>query len=92
MSKFLLILLVQISKALVYSKIQFLIRKVFFQLSAQLAQRPAGPTSRLLLPLTLDQSVQAATTGQPCAAPMVSLDYLHQRENNFRITPPSFPH
>jgi hypothetical protein len=48
MSKFLLNLLVQISKASVYSKIQFLIRKEFFlQLSAQSAQRPAGPSSLL---------------------------------------------
>jgi hypothetical protein len=35
MSKFLINLLVQISKALVYSKIQFLIQKFFFLISAQ---------------------------------------------------------
>jgi hypothetical protein len=43
-SKFLLNHLVQISKALVYSKNQFLIKKDFFQLSAQSAQLPAGPS------------------------------------------------
>jgi hypothetical protein len=46
MSKFLLNLLVQISKALVYSKIQFLIKKDFFQLSAHMAQ----PAAFFLLP------------------------------------------
>jgi hypothetical protein len=40
MSKFLLNVLLQISKALVNSKIQFLIRKFFFLLSAQLTPRP----------------------------------------------------
>jgi hypothetical protein len=45
MSKFLLNLLLQISKALIYSKIKFFIRKrIFPSLSAQSAQRPAGPS------------------------------------------------
>jgi hypothetical protein len=42
-SKLLLNLLVQISKALVNSKIQFLFRKDFFQLPSQSAQQPTGP-------------------------------------------------
>jgi hypothetical protein len=47
-TKSILNLLVQISKALVYSKIQFLIRKDFFlQLSAQSAQGPADPSGLL---------------------------------------------
>jgi hypothetical protein len=50
MSKFLLNLLVQISKALVNSKIQFLIQKFFFfafglgNLTAHSTFGPAGPT------------------------------------------------
>jgi hypothetical protein len=58
MSKFLLNLLVQISKALVYSKIQFLIRKFFFLISA----RPPPlfffftPTAAHLLPPGLARS------------------------------------
>jgi hypothetical protein len=43
MSKFLLNLLLQISKALVNSKIQFLIRKFFFLLSARPTPWPAWP-------------------------------------------------
>jgi hypothetical protein len=56
MSKFLLNLLVQISKALVNSEIQFLIQKFFFlsfgtaDLAAHLAVGPAGPAG--LSPLT----------------------------------------
>jgi hypothetical protein len=86
MSKFLLNLLVQISKALVYSKIQFLIRKDFFSTFG-----PHNPASRLLPPPAPEQSVQAATTGRPRAAPMVGPDFLQRRENNCRITP-SLPH
>jgi hypothetical protein len=45
MSKFLLNLLLQISKALIYSKIKFFIQKrIFPSLSAQSAQRRAGPS------------------------------------------------
>jgi hypothetical protein len=44
MSKFLLNLLVQISKALVYSKNQILFGKEFSSLSAQPAQQLAGPS------------------------------------------------
>jgi hypothetical protein len=45
MSKFLLNLLLQISKALIYSKNQIVIQKIIvFSLSAQSAQRPAGPS------------------------------------------------
>jgi hypothetical protein len=52
MSKFLLNLLLQISKALVNSKIQFLIQKFFFldfglaDLAAHLASQPSQPTGR----------------------------------------------
>jgi hypothetical protein len=101
MSKFFLNLLVQISKALVYSKNQFLIRKDFFSTFSPIGPaasrpiRPFGPhapADRLLPPPTPEQSAQAATTSRPRAAPMVGPYYLHQRENNCRITPPSFPH
>jgi hypothetical protein len=55
MSKFLLNLLVQISKALVNSKIQFLIQKFFFltfgpaDLAARSAFGPASPLASRLL-------------------------------------------
>jgi hypothetical protein len=50
-SKFLLNLLVQISKALVNSKIQFLFWKDFFQLPVQSTQLPVGPPGPANLPL-----------------------------------------
>jgi hypothetical protein len=50
-SKFLLNLLVQISQAIVNLKIQFLFRKDFFQLLAQLAQQLDGPPGLTGLPL-----------------------------------------
>jgi hypothetical protein len=46
MSKFLLNLLVKISKALVNSKIQFLIQKFFSSLSARLTLRPTRPLAQ----------------------------------------------
>jgi hypothetical protein len=46
MSKFLLNLLLQISKALVNSKIQFLIRKLFSLLSARPTPRPVQPLAQ----------------------------------------------
>jgi hypothetical protein len=46
MSKFLLNLLLQISKALVNSKIQFLIQKLFSLLSAQPTPRPVRPLAQ----------------------------------------------
>jgi hypothetical protein len=55
MSKILLNLLVQISKALVNSEIQFLIQKLFFlafgpaDLAGHLAVGPVGPTGLSLL-------------------------------------------
>jgi hypothetical protein len=52
---------------------------------------PPGPTGRLLPPPAPEQSAQATAADQPRAAPMVGPDYLHRRENNCRITPPSFP-
>jgi hypothetical protein len=47
MSKFLLNILVQISKALVNSKIQFLIQKFFSSLSARPTLRPTQPLAQL---------------------------------------------
>jgi hypothetical protein len=47
MSKFLLNILLQISKALVNSKIQFLIQKFFFLISAQSTMRPTRPLAHL---------------------------------------------
>jgi hypothetical protein len=46
MSKFLLNVLLQISKALVNSKIQFLIQKFFFLISAQPTLRPTRPLAQ----------------------------------------------
>jgi hypothetical protein len=46
MSKFLLNLLLQISKAMVNSKIQFLIQKFFFLLSARPTPRPLWPLAQ----------------------------------------------
>jgi hypothetical protein len=46
MSKFLLNLLLHISKALVNSKIQFLIRKFFFLISARPTLRPTRPLAQ----------------------------------------------
>jgi hypothetical protein len=72
----------------------FIQKRIFLQLLAQSAQRPASPpspTSRLVPPPAPEQSAQATTAGQPRAAPMVGPDYLHKRENNGRITHPLFP-
>jgi hypothetical protein len=79
-SKFLLNLLVQISKALVNSKIQFLFRKDIFQLLAESAQQPAGPLGLLAHPaphasffhLQPKQSTQAAPAEWPRDAPWPS--------------------
>jgi hypothetical protein len=59
-SKFLLNLLVQIFKALLYSKIQFLSEKNFLQLSTQSAQWPPGPSGLLTLS---GQASRAGTSG-----------------------------
>jgi hypothetical protein len=73
-------------------------QKRFFSTFGPAASQPIrpfgshGPVGRLLHPPAPEQSVQATTAGRPHAAPMVGLDYLHWRENNSRITPPSFPH
>jgi hypothetical protein len=62
MSKFLLNLLLQISKALVNSKIQFLIQKFFFLISAwptMRTTRPLSPASPLAAPPPQAETVQA---------------------------------
>jgi hypothetical protein len=59
MSKLLLNLLLQISKALVNSKIQFLIQKFFFFISARPTLRPTRPASQPSQP-----TGRAAPTGQ----------------------------
>jgi hypothetical protein len=68
MSKFLLNLLVQISKALVNSKIQFLIQKFFFLTfgPADLAAHSAfGPASPLASPLLWAEAHKPAQAAQP---------------------------
>jgi hypothetical protein len=90
MSKFLLNLLLQISKALVNSKIQFLIRKFFFlafgpaDLAAYSAFGPASPRwppfSRRLKP-----------TGWPKLLSRVSIAYLRKYVFPFDLRLPSLP-
>jgi hypothetical protein len=130
MSKFLLNLLLQISKAFVYSKIKLLFRKEFFlhfrpnRPSGQLAHPAFWPSrgpffsifNRPLLPLPtgprpLDRPSLPSRPSRPSSSssrtgaahvsrhrrpasrrPMDGTDYLRQRKNNGRITPPSFPH
>jgi hypothetical protein len=65
MSKFLLNLLVQNSKALVYSKIQFFIRKgISFNF------RPNRPSGQPAYPAFLAPSSQAGRAGPPGHAPL----------------------
>jgi hypothetical protein len=73
MSKSLLNLLVQISKAMVYSKIKFYSQKNFSSLSAQSAQRPAGPVVAHLFFLTgRSPSPHWASAPQPAHASVAS--------------------
>jgi hypothetical protein len=76
----------QISKAFVYSKNSIFNQKRFFSTFS-----PPSQAGRLLPPPAQEQSAQVSTTDRPRTAPMVGPDYLHRRENNYRITP-SFPH
>jgi hypothetical protein len=90
MSKFLLNLLVQISKALVNSKIQFLIQKFFFfafgpaDLVAHSAVGPAGPAG--LSPLT--GQIQPC---RPAQLAHVSMAYLRKYAFPFSSRLPSWP-
>jgi hypothetical protein len=68
MSKFLLILLVQISKALVNSKIQFLIQIFFSSLSARPTLRPTRPLAQpapLASLLPQAEALRPAQAAQP---------------------------
>ena len=70
MSKFLLNLLLQISKALVNSKIQFLIQKFFSSLSARPTLRPTWPLAQpaLASPLPQAEAHRPAQAAQPTRA------------------------
>jgi hypothetical protein len=84
MSKFLLNLLLQISKALINSKIQFLIQKFFSLLSARPTPRPvrplAQPAHRLRHPYRPKQS-------QPAHPARASVASSREIRFPFRITP-----
>jgi hypothetical protein len=86
MSKFLLNLLLQISKALVNSKIQFLIRKSFFlafsptNLAARSASGPASPPAA--------PSPQAETVPAGPSSPRVGLVFAG---NTFSLSDHAFP-
>jgi hypothetical protein len=69
MSKFLLNLLVQISKALVNSKIQFLIQKFFSSLSARPTLRPTRPLAQPALLASLLSRAESNPVGP--ASPLV---------------------
>jgi hypothetical protein len=130
MSKFLLNLLLQISGALVYSKIKLLFGKEFFltfgpiRAAASQPIRPFDPAAahffsfQLAVPPPLPTrprplgrpsspsrpnrpSSSSSCTGAKCTSrcrwpasrrPTVNPDDIHRKENNGRITPPSFPH
>jgi hypothetical protein len=75
-------------------------KRNFLQLLAQSGQWPAGPTGLsahmaqqavfFLLPHRSKARKPPPPAGRPCVAPMIGPGYLHRRENNGRITPPSF--
>jgi hypothetical protein len=91
MSKFLLNLLVQISKALVYSKIKFYSENFFPHFrpnrpSSQPAHpefrpsSPNGPTGHLLPLPAPEPNAQGAAAGLPRTAPTVDPDALHRKK------------
>jgi hypothetical protein len=84
MSKFLLNLLLQISKALVNSKIQFLIRKFFSLLSAQPTPRPVWPLSQPAHRPRHPRKLKSSRPPHPARASVASSQKIRFP---FRITP-----
>jgi hypothetical protein len=84
MSKFLLNLLLQISKALVNSKIQFLIRKFFSLLSARPTPRPIRPLAQ---PAHRSRHPRRPKSSWPAHPPRVSVASSWEIRFPFWITP-----
>jgi hypothetical protein len=84
MSKFLLNLLLQISKALVNSKIQFLIRKFFSLLSARPTPRPVWPLAQLAHRPCRPRRPKLSRPANPARASVASSRKIRFP---FRITP-----
>jgi hypothetical protein len=84
MSKFFLNLLLQISKALVNSKIQFLIRKFFSLLSARQTPRPVRPLAQPAHRLHHPRRPKQSRPAHPARASVTSSREIHFP---FRITP-----
>jgi hypothetical protein len=84
MSKFLLNLLLQISKALVNSKIQFLILKFFSLLSARPTPRPVRPLAQPAHQPRCPHRPKSSRPAHPAHASVASSRKIHFL---FRITP-----
>jgi hypothetical protein len=84
MSKFLLNLLLQISKAFVNSKIQFLIQKFFSLLSAQPTPRPVRPLAQPAHRLRRPRRPKSSQSAHRARA---SIAYSWEIRFPFRITP-----
>jgi hypothetical protein len=84
MSKFFLNLLLQISKAFVNSKIQFLIRKFFSLLSARPTPRPVRPLAQPAHRLHHPRRPKQSRPAHPARASVTSSREIHFP---FRITP-----
>jgi hypothetical protein len=84
MSKFLLNLLLQISKALVNSKIQFLIRKFFSLLSARPTPWPARPLAQ---PAHRPRCPRRTKSSRPAHPARASVASSRKIRFPFRITP-----
>jgi hypothetical protein len=106
MSKFLLNLLVEISKALVYSKIQFLFEKEFYSTFGPIspvarrpirsfwprAARQAEPTHQAMPPFPfLPHRAGSATTSSRTAAAPWTPPLLLPHPGAATVTPPSLP-
>jgi hypothetical protein len=84
MSKFLLNLLLQISKALVNSKIQFLIRKFFSLLSARTTPRSVRPLAQ---PAQRPRRPRRPKESRPAHPARASVTSSREIRFPFRITP-----
>jgi hypothetical protein len=90
MSKFLINLLLQISKALVNSKIQFLIQKFFFFISAWptlLPTRPLSPASPLATPSPAGRK-RPAGPSSPCVGRVFAGNTFSFSDHAFPSRPP----
>jgi hypothetical protein len=89
MSKFLINLLLQISKTLVNSKIQFLIRKLFSLLSARLTPQPVRPLAQ---PAHRPRRPRRPKSSQPAHPVHASVAYSRKIRFPFWITPSRASH